>query len=173
MTVEALDWLPPNPGCSELLAHAKNRQGWGQLTQLQQERAEALLLAAESPQLRIITTDNHAFQKRLGWTSGQAQRMVSALKRARLLSVERRWETLPDGSRRERGPAAWIYTETDALRSSQIPKRRAKRTEARLRSLQSQVDVLYDEVALIRRELERVKAPRRKYGDLHNGGLSG
>jgi hypothetical protein len=163
MTVEAQDWLPTNPGCWELLAHAKNRQGWRRLTPLQQERAEALFLAAESPQLRIITTNNRALQKKLGWTSGQAQRMVSALKRARLLSVERRWETLPDGSKRELGPASWVYTDTDALRPSQIPKARAKRTEARLRMLQSQVDVLYDEVALIRLELERLEQPRRKY----------
>jgi hypothetical protein len=97
-------------------------------------------------------------RKRLGLSPGQAQRLVRALKSARLLDVSRQWETLPNGRHRETGAAGWIYTETDALLPSQLPKRRAKRTETALRSLQSQVDVLMDEVKRLAAIVDRLAA---------------
>jgi hypothetical protein len=136
-----------------LLEHARGRLGWQQLTATQHQRAEQLFAAAESPELDIITTNNLVLQNRLGWSTGQAQRMVSALKKARLLSVQRRWETLPNGQKRELGPAAWVYSRTDDARPSQIPKLRKKRTDARLRLLESQVAVLNTELQAIRKRL--------------------
>lgn len=141
----------------ELLAHAKSRHGWKKLTPTQRERAEQLFLEADTPELGIITTDNVVFRQRLGWSQGQAQRMVRALKDARLISVERQWETLPNGWKRETGPAAWVYAERDMLRPSQIAKRRTKRTEPRLRFLESQVAVLGDDLARVNRALENLE----------------
>jgi hypothetical protein len=154
------------PTSQALLAHAKLRSGWQKLTPLQQERAEALFLAAETPALHIIAVNNHQMRERLGLTSGQAQRLVRAFKRARLLDVSRRWETLPNGRHREKGAAAWVYTETDTLLPSQLPKRRAKRTEAALRSLQSQVDVLADEVKRVAAIVDGFAAAR---GEISGG----
>jgi hypothetical protein len=144
-------WPPAT--AEALLAHAKGRASWRKLTPLQQRRAEELFLTAESPSLLIITADNVALQKKLGWSSGQAQDLVRALKNARLLDVQRRLGRRGEG---ERGPAAWLYAETDAPRASQLPKRRAKRTDARLRSLQSQTDVCQDEIRQHERMLERI-----------------
>jgi hypothetical protein len=77
-------WPPAT--AEALLAHAKGRASWRKLTPLQQRRAEELFLTAESPSLLIITADNVALQKKLGWSSGQAQDLVRALKNARLLT---------------------------------------------------------------------------------------
>lgn len=156
----------------ELLAHAQSRQGWSKLTPRQRQRACAMFLVAECPGLGIITTNNALFRTRLGWSMGTAQRMVSALKRARLLAVERKWETLPDGRKRELGPAAWVYTTTDTPHQSQLPKPRAKRTDARLRSLQSQVDVLSDDLIRLGRNFEELRLEVQS-SRTHNGGLSG
>jgi hypothetical protein len=133
-----------------LLAQAMNRPGWQRLSPLQRERARQLFLAAETPRLKIIAADNRALRERLGWSPGVSQKMVKALKEARLLDVKRRWEGVP-GNYREAGPASWVYADTDALRSSQIPKTRGKQTNARLRRVERENAALRDDVSRLQR----------------------
>src|SRR5215211_5168041 len=125
-----------------LLDRAVNRSGWSQLSPLRREHATALLLAAEAPSLGILCNDNEAMRRRLGLSAAQWQKLSRALRDARLLDVQRRWTTLPNGRHREDGPANWLYAADDAPRQSQIPKKRKAKTDARVRLLESRVATL-------------------------------
>ncbi len=160
----------PQLNHEELLEHAARRHGWQQLTHVERERAAQLILAADHPELGILALDNHAKARELGWSVGQSQRLVRSLKAARLIDVSRKWETLPSGRKRELGPASWMYTYTDELLPSQIPKRRTKRTEPRLRSLERHESVLTNTVG---RLATRVAALEADIGRLQAAGSTG
>jgi hypothetical protein len=134
---------------ADLLAHAQRRRGWAKLTDLQKERAAQLLLNAECyyPErgLNIIAGDNEVMRQRLGLSKGQWQKLARALKDARLIEVQRRFEGVP-GNYRETGPAGWLYAKTDDIRPSQIPTKRKSDVVARVRRVEAENAVLRDEM---------------------------
>lgn len=134
---------------ADLLAHAQRRRGWAKLTDLQKERATQLFLVAECyyPErgLNIIAGDNEVMRERLGLSKGQWQKLARALKDARLIDVQRRFEGVP-GNYREAGPAGWLYAKTDDIRPSQIPKKRKADVVARVRRVEAENAILRDEM---------------------------
>lgn len=129
----------PSPEQAALLLSVIGRRGWQSLTPLQQQRAYDFFSRAEWPQGRVVTSDIERLSKLLGWTQGQRQHTVAALKRAGLLYVNRRTERLPNGRVYTVGKATYCVpfgSKPPPLRTHKRPLQKA-RHQARRRSKSS------------------------------------
>jgi len=138
-----------------LIDQARQRKHWTELTPRMQERIEQVLNAAQAPDLGIIATDNQALRQQLGYSPDQWRRINQAMKRARLLDVQRHYSRDVNGALRDQRPSSWIYCYDDAPRQSQIPRRRRGQDEVKVRRLESQVGVLEDELRRLQSALLR------------------